>query len=275
MSPLRGVAVQLLTKLRSSVKYVKRLCRPVWRRRQTDSTARQVPGNVATLARVRRCSCQAAGPSGPGRDRRRDPTGVGGTHGGGRGSAGDRAGRRGGEPLPRPDADGGLAGLAHRLLVPGRRLPGDGDVRRVARSPHRRRRAARARPHVGQGDGRALRRGCGVGHAAHLRDGHPVARPDEHLRGDLRVPVRARGLLVLHRGDLRRDLPVRLEPPVAARAHPVRRADDPRRHGGHVLRRRRERLDEQPRRLRRRPGRHADERRPDRAACSPRRCRRR
>jgi cytochrome d ubiquinol oxidase subunit I len=52
----------------------------------------------------------------------------------------------------------------------------------------------------------------------HIRDGHPVARAHEHLRRDLRVPVRAGGLLVLHRGDLRRDLPVRLEPHVAPRA---------------------------------------------------------
>ena len=44
---------------------------------------------------------------------------------------------------------------------------------------------------------------------------------------------------------------------------------------GALLRRRRERLDEQPRRLRRRPGRHADQRRPDRRRCSRRRRRRR
>ena len=80
----------------------------------------------------------------------------------------------------------------------------------------------------------------------------------EPLRRDLRLPVRAGGIRLLHRGDLRGHLPVRLEPPVTAGAHAERAADDHLGRGGCLLRRRGERLDEQPDRVpagRRRAGR--------------------
>ena len=153
----------------------------------------------------------------------------------------------------------------------GRRVPGDRRVHRVARPQARQPGPARPGAHLGQGDGRALRGGRGLGHAALLRDGHPVARPDGAVRRGVRVPVRAGGLRLLHRGDLRRDLPVRLGPDVAAGAHAERHADDRLRDGGRVLRDRGERLDEQPDRLR--PGRRrAGDRTPIRSVpCSARR----
>ena len=175
------------------------------------------------------------------------------------------------EPVPGPDADGALAGLAHHLLLLRGRVPGDRRVHRVARPQARQPRPARAGAHLGQGDGRAVRGGRGVRHAAVVRDGHPVARPDGAVRRGVRLPVRAGGLRLLHRGDLRRDLPVRLGPDVAAGAHAQRDPDDHLRDGRGVLRHRRQRLDEQPDRLRPRRGRAGGQHRSGRARCSARR----
>ena len=49
-----------------------------------------------------------------------------------------------------------------------------------------------------------------------LRDGAAVAELHRHLRRRVRAGFRDRGLLVLHGGDLHRDLRLRLGPPVAA-----------------------------------------------------------
>ena len=126
-----------------------------------------------------------------------------------------------------------------------------------------------ARPHLGQGDGRAVRGRRRVRHPAVLRDGHPVARADGALRRGVRLPVRAGGLRLLHRGDLRRDLPLRLGPHVAAGAHAQRDADDHFRRGRGVLRDRRERVDEQPDRVRLDAGRPGGRRRPGRRDVRP------
>ena len=56
--------------------------------------------------------------------------------------------------------------------------------------------------------------GRGDGHGALVRDGPAVARVHESLRGGLRARLRARGDLLLHRGDLHRDLHLRLEAPL-------------------------------------------------------------
>ena len=63
--------------------------------------------------------------------------------------------------------------------------------------------------------------------------------------------VRARGLLLLRRGDLHRDLRLRLGPALAARPPARRAADRHRRHRRLGLRDRGQRLDERPARVRR------------------------
>ena len=63
---------------------------------------------------------------------------------------------------------------------------------------------------------RAVRRRGRHRHDPQLRDGAAVAELHRHLRQRVRARVRDRGLLVLPRGDLHRDLRLRLGPPVAA-----------------------------------------------------------
>ena len=82
-----------------------------------------------------------------------------------------------------------------------------------------------------------------------LRDGAAVAELHRHVRRRVRARVRDRGLLLLHGGDLHRDLRLRLGPAVAPPAPPER---DP--GGDHRLHRVADgdlgqRLDEPPRRL--------------------------
>ena len=69
------------------------------------------------------------------------------------------------------------------------------------------------------------------------------------VRRRLRARLRARGLLVLRRGDLHRDLRVRLGPAVAAAALPLRHPDRDRRVHRLADRHRRQRLDEPSHRL--------------------------
>ena len=105
------------------------------------------------------------------------------------------------------------------------------------------------------------------GHDPQLRDGAAVAQLHGHLRRRLRPRLRHRGLLVLPRGDLHRDLHLRLGPPVAARAHAQRAADRLHRLHRLVDGHRRQRVDEPPGGLSPRPrrgGRHP----PGRTRCS-------
>ena len=97
-------------------------------------------------------------------------------------------------------------------------------------APHRRPSAARARPHVAKAVGCCSPR-ARCRNPPDLRDGHLWPGLMNTYGEIFRFPFVSRASR-LHRGDLRRHLPVGLEPPVAARTHPVRRADDPRRHGG-------------------------------------------
>ena len=114
--------------------------------------------------------------------------------------------------------------------------------------------AARPRPHVGQGDGRAVRRGRGVGHPAVVRDGHPLARPDGRRsarstasrscwRASPSSSRRSSSASTCSAGTGCR----------RARTCCARCRSIVVRRGGRVLRGRRERLDEQPRRLPARP----------------------
>ena len=69
--------------------------------------------------------------------------------------------------------------------------------------------------------------GVVTGHDPLVRDGSAVARVHGELRRRVRARVRNRGLLVLHGGDLHRDLRVRLGSPLATHAHLGRRPGDP------------------------------------------------
>ena len=80
-----------------------------------------------------------------------------------------------------------------------------------------------------EGDGRAVRRRGRDRHDPQLRDGPAVAGLHRHVRQRLRARLRDRGLLVLPRGDLHRDLRLRLGPAVAARALRQRHPDRDRR----------------------------------------------
>ena len=146
------------------------------------------------------------------------------------------------------DADGHVAGVAHRARLPGRRLPRAGAAGGVARAAHPGRDVDAHRAPLGQGARRRLRRRRGLGDDPVVRDGPAVARPHGHLRRGHRAAVRHRGDRVLHRGDLPGHLPVRLGPPAAPGAPALRRADRHRRGGVGVLRGDGQRLDAAPRR---------------------------
>ena len=82
-----------------------------------------------------------------------------------------------------------------------------------------------------------------------LRARPAVARVHGHLRRRLRLRLRPRGLLVLHRGDLHRHLRLRLGPPAAEGPHPLRHPDRDLRHDRVAVRDLGQRLDERPHRL--------------------------
>ena len=115
---------------------------------------------------------------------------------------------------------------------------------------HRRPGLPHARQAVVQGDAGALRRRGRAGTILSFELGILWPEFMARVRGRLRAGLRARGLLVLHRGDLHRDLRVRLGQALAAKValpdrHPRRDRRDHRvavRAGG-------ERVDEQPGRL--------------------------
>ena len=119
-------------------------------------------------------------------------------------------------------------------------------LRRVALPADRRRDLPHARQALVEGDDRPVRRRRRDRDDPLLRDGPAVAELHGHVRRRLRAGLRPGGLLVLRRGDLHRDLRLRLGPHVAARALPVRHAG--RRRGPHRLavRDRGQRVDEPP-----------------------------
>ena len=120
--------------------------------------------------------------------------------------------------------------------------------------------AMRAGAALVEGDGGHLRRRRRHRHRAQLRVRPALAAVHGALRRRLRHRLRDRGDLLLHRGDLPRDLHLRLEAARRLGALLVRGADGDHRHRRRLLGRRRQRLDEpaaglHPRR-RRQGGRH-------------------
>ena len=113
----------------------------------------------------------------------------------------------------------------------------------------RRRRVPRARQALGQGHGDPVRGRRRVGHGAVVRARPALAALHAVRRADHRHAVLARGLRVLHRGDLPRHLSVRLGAHVAERRTSLlgnRRGAERRGVGG--VRRDGERVDEHARR---------------------------
>ena len=123
-------------------------------------------------------------------------------------------------------------------------LPGDDADRELPRPAPRRRGRADARAALVEGGGGDVRGRRGDRDRALVRVRAAVAGVHGALRRGLRRPVRDRGHLLLPRGDLHRDLHLRLEAPVAVGALLDRRAG--RDHGPRrrVLGRRGELVDE-------------------------------
>ena len=126
----------------------------------------------------------------------------------------------------------------------GRGVPGDDADRQLPRPAPRRRRRAAARPALVEGGGGDVRGRRGDRHRAVVRVRPAVAGVHRPLRRGLRRPVRDRGDLLLPRGDLRRDLHLRLEAADAVDALLGRRADRDHRPRRRVLGRRRQLVDE-------------------------------
>ena len=131
-------------------------------------------------------------------------------------------------------------------------------------APARRPRRAAARPALVEVHGGHVRRRCGDRDGAQLRVRAALAAVHGPVGRGVRGAVRVRGAVLLHRGDLRRDLHLRLAPAAAVGPLLDRRPDRPRRHLRGRLGGRRQRLDERAVRLhpglqrrggRRRPGR--------------------
>ena len=168
----------------------------------------------------------------------------------------------------RPDPDGALAGLPHDLRGDRRGDAAADADRRVAVDPPPGRRRPAAGARLGQAHRGHLRHRRGVRHGAVVRAGPALAALHGLRRAADRAGLRARGLRVLHRGDLPRPLSLRLGSAAAAPALVVRR-----RRGGQRRRLRdhgagRQRLDAEPGRLHAVADRRADRRR--RAGrCSP------
>ena len=112
-----------------------------------------------------------------------------------------------------------------------------------------------------EGGGRHLRGRRDHRDRALVRDGSAVAGVHAPLRRRLRARLRARGDLLLHRGDLHRDLHLRLEAPVGVGALLDRRPGRDRRPRRRLVRGRGELVDEPARRLQARLRRDRDRRR--------------
>ncbi len=115
------------------------------------------------------------------------------------------------EPARRARADGFHPRLPHRPRLPRRGAAGDHPRRQLHRAETRRRRRDGAGAALVQGDGGDLRRRRRHRHRAQLRVRTAVAALHGPLRLRLRDRLRDRGDLLLRRGDLPRDLHLRLE----------------------------------------------------------------
>ena len=125
--------------------------------------------------------------------------------------------RRRFEPAGRSIPDGVHPGIPHRAGL-SRRRPADVRADRQRHRPAATRSGgAPAGPSVVDGDGGDVRRRRRHGHGPVVRDGPPLARADGPVRRRLRAAVRGRGPVLLPRGDLHRDLHLRLAPALAAR----------------------------------------------------------
>src|SRR6266540_3461498 len=105
-----------------------------------------------------------------------------------------------------PPAPGAVADRAHPAGVLRDRVPVDGAVRRVALSADRRRAVSHAGEALVEGDADAVRRRRRDRNDPDLRVRVAVAGLRRELRQRLRPGLLARGVLVLRRGDLHRDL---------------------------------------------------------------------
>ena len=119
------------------------------------------------------------------------------------------------QPARRARADGVHARLPHRPRLPRGRPAGDHPHRQLHRAETRRRGRDAAGAALVEGDGGDLRGRRRHRHRAQLRVRPALAAIHGTLRRRLRDRLRDRGALLLHRGDLPRDLHLRLE---AARA---------------------------------------------------------
>src|SRR5918999_5034207 len=128
-----------------------------------------------------------------------------------------RAGRAGVPASGTPDA-GHVVHGPHPARLLRHRLPGDGPVPRGALAAHARPALQGARPALVQGHADPVRDRRRDRHDPLVRDGPAVARVHGHVRGGVRPRLRDRGLLVLPRGDLHRDLRLRLGPAAGAGA---------------------------------------------------------
>ncbi len=154
------------------------------------------------------------------------------------------AGSVGIEPARRARADGLHARLPHRPLLPRRRPAGDDPHRQLPGAETRRRRRDGAGPALVEGDGGHLRRRRRHRHRAQLRVRAALAALHGPLRRRLRHRLRDRGDLLLHRGDLPRDLHLRLEAAQRLGALLVGSADGHHRHRRRLRRGRRQLVDE-------------------------------
>ena len=172
----------------------------------------------------------------------RPPRGVGSRHALARRAP---AGGVGVEPARRARADGVHARLPHRPLLPRRRAAGDDPDRQLHRAANA---ATRTRCELARRWSKAMAVtfavGAVTGTVLSFEFGLLWPRLHGPLRRRLRDRLRDRGDLLLHRGDLPRDLHLRLE--AAQRLGPllVRGADGDHRHRRRLLGRRRQRLDE-------------------------------
>ncbi len=159
----------------------------------------------------------------------------------------------------------------HIVLACARRGAARDDPRRqLHRAEKGRPRRDRAGPALVEGDGRHLRRRRRHRHRPLLRVRPALAALHGTLRRRLRHRLRDRGALLLPRGDLPRDLHLRLEAPAAVGPLLGGRADVRLRDRRRLLRRRRQLLDEPAAGLRARRRRQGHRSRTDQGPLQPR-----
>ena len=153
------------------------------------------------------------------------------------------------------EPDGVHARLPHHPGFARRRLPGDHADRQLPRPAQGRPGCPAAGPAMVEGGCGDLRGRRSHGHRAVVRVRPALARVHGPLRRGVRRPFRHGGDLLLPRGDLRRDLHLRLEAAASVAALLGRCADPAVRTGRGVLGRGRQLVDEPA------AGLHADQRR--------------